>query len=135
MRTIAIDYGDARTGVALSDPSGLIAGEAFVLQKLGDRKLIEELCRLAAEKQGQCFILGLPKNMNGTEGPRAEKTRAFGTRLAEASGLSVLYRDERLTTVDAHRILHDGGKHGAKNRARVDAVAAVLILEGYLRES
>ncbi len=132
MRIIAVDYGDVRTGVAVSDPSGRIAGDAFTLRGLTDKALVQELCRVAAERGAGQFVLGLPRNMDGTEGPRAVLTRAFGQKLERASGLPVTFADERLTTVDAHRRLHDAGRHGAKNRDRVDAVAAVLILEGYL---
>ena len=115
-RIIAIDYGDARTGVAVSDLTGTLAGEALTIQEWN------------AEK----FVLGLPKNMDGTEGPRAEKTRQFKALLEESSGLPVILWDERRSTIEAHAILHAAGKKEKKHRANVDAVAATLLLEGYL---
>ena len=115
-RIIAIDYGDARTGVAVSDLTGTLAGEALTIQEWN------------AEK----FVLGLPKNMDGTEGPRAEKARQFKELLEEASGLPVILWDERRSTIEAHAILHAAGKKEKKHRANVDAVAATLLLEGYL---
>ena len=115
-RIIAIDYGDARTGVAVSDLTGTLAGEALTIQEWN------------AEK----FVLGLPKNMDGTEGPRAEKARQFKALLEEASGLPVILWDERRSTIEAHAILHAAGKKEKKHRANVDAVAATLLLEGYL---
>ena len=131
MRIMAIDYGDARTGWAVSDPSGLLAGETGVLPSWNEDKLLEELCRLAEARGVERLALGLPKNMDGTEGPRAEKCRAFGKRLEER-GCSVTYVDERRTTVEAHAILTETGRRGKQRKKRVDAVAASLILETYL---
>ena len=131
MRILAIDYGDARTGWAVSDPSGLLAGETGVLPSWNEEKLLEELCRLAEAKGAERVALGLPRNMDGTEGPRAEKCRAFGGKL-EALGKTVTYVDERRTTVEAHAILSEAGKRGKKRKQRIDAVAATLILETYL---
>ena len=131
MRILAIDYGDARTGWAVSDPSGLLAGETGVLPSWNEEKLLEELCRLAEAKGAERVALGLPRNMDGTEGPRAEKCRIFGEKL-EARGLRVAYVDERRTTVEAHAILSEAGKRGKKRKQRIDAVAATLILETYL---
>ena len=131
MRVMAIDYGDARTGWALSDPSGLLAGETGVIPSWNEDKLLEELCRLASDRGAEVLVLGLPRNMDGTEGLRAEKCRAFGARLEER-GFPVTFVDERRTTVEAHAILTEAGKRGKKRKERVDAVAATLILETYL---
>ena len=131
MRVMAIDYGDARTGWAVSDPSGLIAGETGVIPGRNEEKLLDELCRLMESRGVERVVLCLPRNVDGTEGPRAEKCRAFGEKLA-ARGRSVAYVDERRTTVEAHAILTEAGKHGKKRKQRVDAVAATLILETYL---
>lgn len=131
MRIMALDYGDARTGVAFSDLTGSIPGETAVLPSWNHEKLLAEILRLAREKDAAAVVLGLPKNMDGTEGPRAEKSRALGAEL-EAAGLHVVFQDERRTTVEAHGILTEAGKHGKKRRERVDAVAATLILETYL---
>ena len=131
MRIMAIDYGDARTGVAVSDRLGLIAGETFVIAQWDPEKLADELASQAQSRGVDTLVLGLPKNMDGTEGPRAEKSRALKAML-EARGMRVTLWDERRTTVDAHRILHANGKREKQHRATVDAVAAALILEGYL---
>ena len=124
-RIIAIDYGDARTGVAVSDLTGTLAGEALTIQEWNAEKF-------ARERDAEKFVLGLPKNMDGTEGPRAEKARQFKALLEEASGLPVILWDERRSTIEAHAILHAAGKKEKKHRANVDAVAATLLLEGYL---
>ena len=131
MRVMAIDYGDARTGYAISDASGLLAGETGVLPSRNEDRLLEELCRLLADRGVEAVALGLPKNMDGSEGPRAEKSRAFGKRLEER-GHPVTLVDERRSTVEAHAILTEAGKHGRKRKERIDAVAATLILETYL---
>lgn len=132
MRIMAIDYGDARTGVALSDMTGLLAGQTFVIQSRKEEMVLEELEKLAGQHEVGEFVLGYPKNMNGTIGPRAEKSAAFAELLREKTGLPVILWDERRTTVDAHRILSETGNRGKKRKEKVDAVAATLILEGYL---
>ena len=132
MRIMAIDLGDKRTGVAVSDITGALAGEAFVIAQ-SDKKKLAGVIRAEAAKRGvSAIVVGKPVNMNGTEGERALKSRAFAELLAAETGLPIELWDERRTTVDAARILHTAGKHGKKNRSRVDAVAAALILEGYL---
>lgn len=132
MRIIAVDYGDAHTGVAVSDPTGLLAGVTLTIHSRREEEVLERLSQLAREYQAEQFVVGLPRNMDGTEGPRAQLCRAFAARLEEASGLPAALWDERRTTVDAHRILHESGKNGKKRKKTVDAVAASLILEGYL---
>ena len=132
MRIMAIDYGDARTGVALSDITGLLAGQTFLVKSRKEDVVLEELTALAKQQGADELVLGYPKNMDGTLGPRAEKCAAFGERLKEATGLPVILWDERRTTVDAHRILFESGKNAKKRKKTVDAVAASLILEGYL---
>lgn len=132
MRIMAIDYGDARTGVAISDPTGLLAGYTTVIQSRKVGVVAEELARLAKEHSVDELVMGFPRNMDGTEGPRAELYRAFAGRVEEATGLKPVLWDERRTTVDAHRILQQAGKNAKKRKKTVDAVAASLILEGYL---
>lgn len=132
MRIIAVDYGDAHTGVAVSDPTGLLAGVTLTIHSRWEEEVLERLSQLAREYQAEQFVVGLPRNMDGTEGSRAQLCRAFAARLEEASGLPAALWDERRTTVDAHRILHESGKNGKKRKKTVDAVAASLILEGYL---
>ena len=131
MRVMAIDYGDARTGIAVSDALGLIAGDTFVISQWDPEALADAIVSEARARDVGTLVLGLPRNMDGTEGPRAEKSRAMKA-LLEARGMSVVLWDERRTTVDAHRILRENGKKEKKHRATVDAVAAALILEGYL---
>lgn len=132
MRIMAIDYGDARTGVALSDATGSLTGQTQVIHSRRQEEVLNVLTALAAERQVAEIVLGYPKNMNGTIGSRAEKSAAFGEKLKQATGLPVILWDERRTTVDAHRILSDTGNRGKKRKEKVDAVAAALILEGYL---
>jgi putative Holliday junction resolvase len=131
MKVMALDYGDARTGVAVSDSLGLLAGETAVLPSWNHQKLLEDVAALAKDKGIETIVLGLPRNMDGSEGPRAEKSRAFAAELEE-KGLKVVFVDERRTTLEAHGILSEAGKRGKKRRDRIDAVAATLILETYL---
>ena len=131
MRIMAIDYGDARTGVAVSDMLGMLAGETYVIKEWDPARLADTIINDAQAREVSTLVLGLPKNMDGTEGPRAEKARALGDMLRER-GADVVMWDERRTTVDAHRILHENGKREKKHKATVDVVAAALILEGYL---
>lgn len=132
MRVMAIDYGDARIGLAVSDPTGTLCGDAWTLHESGMEKAAVQIAAEAKARGVAQLVLGYPKNMDGSAGPRAEKSLAFKAVLERASGLPVKLWDERRTTVDAHRILHDSGKRMKKHRAVVDAVAASLILEGYL---
>lgn len=132
MRIMAIDYGDARTGVAISDPTGLLAGQTFVLHQRNAALVAGELAALATQNGVEELVLGYPKNMNDTRGPRAEKSEVLAEQLRGLTGLIVTLWDERRTTVDAHRILSETGNRGKKRKEKVDAVAATLILEGYL---
>ncbi|WP_295618186.1 Holliday junction resolvase RuvX [uncultured Intestinimonas sp.] len=132
MRVMAIDYGDARTGVAVSDPTGLLAGYTTVIQSRKQEVVVEELARLVRERGVEELVMGFPRNMDGTEGPRAELYRAFAGQLEEATGLRPVLWDERRTTIAAHDILHATGKKMKAHKKSVDAVAASLILEGYL---
>ena len=132
MRIMGIDYGDARTGVAISDLLCSIVGSATVVPSRNSEKAIADIVRLADENQVGEIVVGLPKNMDGTEGSRAQLCRAFADRLHEVTGLPVVMWDERRTTVEAHNILSAHNYHGKKRKDTVDAVAASLILEGYL---
>lgn len=131
-RIMGIDYGDARTGVAFSDLLCTIVGSTAVVPSRNREKAIIDLVRMAKEQQVGTIVVGLPRNMDGTEGPRAELCREFGALLGEATGLPVVMWDERRTTVEAHNILSQHNYHGQKRKNTVDAVAASLILEGYL---
>jgi putative Holliday junction resolvase len=132
MRIMAVDYGDARTGFAVSDPEGKIAGEAWVLTEWDAERVAQAIAGEAQSRGAGCIVIGLPRNMDGSEGPRAAKSRALADMVRVQTQIPVELWDERLTTVDAHRILTDVGKHGKKRRQTVDAVAATLILEGFL---
>ena len=131
-RIMGIDYGDARTGVALSDLLCTIVGSTAVVPSRNREKAVADIVRLAKENQVGKIVVGLPRNMDGTEGPRAQLCREFAAILAEATGLETVLWDERRTTVEAHNILSQHNYHGQKRKNTVDAVAASLILEGYL---
>ncbi len=133
MRILAIDYGEARTGLCVSDYTGTLPGEAWVLEEWNAERLAQRIAQEAAAREVERLVLGLPKNMDGTEGPRAEKSRALAQLLAAAGAPEVVLWDERRSSVEAHAILHAAGKREKKHRRNVDAVAASLILEGYLR--
>ena len=132
MRVMAIDYGDARTGVALSDPSGLLTGFTTVIHSRNRETVLAQLAALCKERGADRLVMGFPRNMDGTEGPRAALYREFAASLEEATGMPVRLWDERRTTVEAHQILSSQNYHGKKRKNTVAAVAASLILEGYL---
>ena len=134
MRVMAIDYGDARIGLAVSDPTGTLCGEAWTMEEWNMERAAARIVAEAEKRGVETLVLGLPKNMDGSEGPRAEKSREMKALLEAAGAPEVLLRDERRTTIDAHRILHESGKRMKKHRSVVDAVAASLILETYLGE-
>ena len=129
---MGIDYGDARTGVALSDLRCTIVGSTCVVPSRNTEKALADIVRMAKEQEVGTIVVGLPRNMNGTEGLRAELCREFAVRLGELTGLEIVMWDERRTTVEAHNILSQHNYHGKKRKDTVDAVAASLILEGYL---
>ena len=132
MRVMAIDYGDAHTGVAISDPTGFMAGYTTTINAYRAEVVVEQICALVKEYGVEELVLGYPKNMDGTVGPRAEKAAAMSELLKAATSLPVVLWDERRTTIDAHQILMNNGKNAKKRKKTVDAVAASLILEGYL---
>ena len=132
MRIMAIDYGDAHTGVAVSDPTGFLTGFTTVIDAYRPEVVAERIAALAAEHGAEELVLGHPINMDGTRGPRSEKAHAMKALLEQATGLPVVLWDERRTTIDAHQILMSSGKNAKKRKKVVDAVAASLILEGYL---
>ncbi len=132
MRVMGIDYGDARTGVAISDLLCSIVGTTTVIHSRNMEKTVQEIVRLAKENEVGEIAVGLPKNMDGSEGARADLCRVFAQRIQQETGLPVKLWDERRTTVEAHNILSEHNYHGKKRKNTVDAVAASLILEGYL---
>ena len=132
MRIMAIDYGDARTGVAISDMMCMLAGESFVIADKSFSSLADKLCDAVKTHDIAEIALGYPKNMNGTVGERGMKSERLASVLRERLNIPVVLWDERRTTADAHRILSETGRHGKQRKERIDAVAAALILEGYL---
>ena len=132
MRVLAIDYGDARTGIAISDIMGMIVGQTTVIHSRNPQKTVLEIQRLVKESGAEKLVMGFPRNMDGSEGPRADLYREFAALVEQGCGMEVALWDERRTTVEAHNILSDCNYHGKKRKNTVDAVAAGLILEGYL---
>lgn len=132
MRILAIDYGDVHTGIAVSDPTGLLAGYTTTITAYRPEAVAEQVAALAREHGAEELVLGHPLNMDGSQGPRAEKAQALAELLRVSTGLPVILWDERRTTIDAHQILFQAGKNGRQRKKTVDAVAAALILEGYL---
>ena len=131
-KIMGIDYGDARTGVAISDLLCSIVGSTCVVPSRNREKAVADIVRLARENEVGQIVVGLPKNMDGTEGPRAALCPEFADILHQETGLEVAMWDERRTTGEAHNILSEHNYHGKKRKNTVDAVAASLILEGYL---
>ena len=132
MRIMAIDYGDAHTGIAISDPTGFLAGFTTTINAYRPEAVADQVASLAREHGVEELVLGHPVNMDGTLGPRSEKAKAMKALLEEATSLPVVLWDERRTTIDAHNILFNSGKNARPRKKVVDAVAASLILEGYL---
>ncbi|MBQ4651505.1 MAG: Holliday junction resolvase RuvX [Oscillospiraceae bacterium] len=132
MRIMAIDYGDQRIGLAVSDMLGILCGEAWTMQEWNMERAAERICQEAKSREVERLVLGLPKNMDGSEGPRAEKSRQFKALLEENGAPQVILWDERRSSIEAHSILHAVGKKEKSHRKTVDAVAASLILESYL---
>lgn len=132
MRIMAIDYGDARTGVAISDATGLIAGYTAVIHAYRREQVVAELRRLIEEHGVTELVLGYPRNMDGSLGPRAQKAEELAELLRAETALPVTLWDERRSTIDAHNILMANGRNARQRKKVVDAVAASLLLEGYL---
>ena len=131
-RIMGVDFGDARTGIAVSDLLCSIVGTTTVIHSRNMEKTIAQILAMVDGSDIGEIVVGLPKNMDGSEGARAELCREFAGKLEEATGLPVKLWDERRTTVEAHNILSQHNYHGKKRKETVDAVAASLILEGYL---
>lgn len=132
MVIMSIDYGDVRTGVAVCDKNEILASPVTVISETNTEKLAEKIYVLAKEYQVEFFVVGLPKNMDGTQGERAELSRNFAELLYNKTGIPTELSDERLTTVSAHRALSYAGIYGNKRKQYVDAVSAVFILQSYI---
>lgn len=132
MVILSVDYGDMRTGIAVCDKLQMLASPVDVITGDYEPKIIDAVIEIAKKHSAEKIVVGLPKNMDGSEGARADKCRAFAEALQEKSGIETVLFDERLTTVSAHRVLSNNNVTGKKRKAVVDAVSAVIILEGYL---
>ncbi len=132
MRIMSIDLGDARTGLAVCDETEFLASPVCVIHEHNKDKLLDKIIEKAEELGVKMFVVGLPKNMNATLGDRAELCTEFADKLRDKSGIETVMRDERSTTVSAHKILNVTNTTGKKRKNVVDAVAAVIILQDYL---
>lgn len=133
MILLGVDLGKARTGLAVCDKGEVLASPYTVIFESGRERLVEKICAAAKEAGAELLVVGLPRNMDGSEGESAQNAREIGRLLESVSGLPVEFWDERGTTVTAHRYLNDVNVRGKKRKAVVDAVAATVILEDYLR--
>ena len=132
MRKLGIDYGDARLGFALSDPMGIIASPLEVYQRRGEENDFKYIAELIKAKEVDTAVIGLPVNMDGSSGDRAQKSKDFGDKLKAKCGVKVEYIDERLTTVSAERYLIEGNVRREKRKEVIDKIAAQIILQSYL---
>lgn len=132
MVIISVDYGDARTGIAVCDKNEMLASPRTVIFEKYEPKVVEQVCCHAEEVKAELIVVGLPKNMDGTCGGRAEKCRNFAKLVEEKSGIETVMQDERLTTVSAHIALNEVNVRGKKRKNVVDAVSAVIILEDFI---
>ena len=132
MRALALDVGEKRIGVAMSDPLGITAQPVTTIHRKIRRDDIAQIVDIIKTNGVDTVVCGLPKNMDGSEGFQAEETRLFAQALKEASGMEVVFVDERLTTASARRTLIEGGVRRDKRKGVIDKIAAVYILETYL---
>lgn len=133
-RSLGLDVGDARTGVALSDPGGILASPLTIIEHSDEQGDIEAILNIVNQYQVEKIIVGLPRSMDGSIRQQAEKVTAFAQKLGSHTEVPVLFRDERLTTVAARRLIQAAATKKTKRKVRDDAIAAALILQGYLDE-
>lgn len=131
-RLIGVDYGDVRTGLAISDAGGILASGIGYIREGGMNHTAIRVAREAQERGAVGIVIGLPRNMDGSEGFRADTVRAFADLLAAQTTLPIAWMDERLSTMEAHRILTATGVHGKRRKERVDTLSAQIILQDYL---
>ncbi len=132
MRVLAIDYGSARIGLALSDPTGTLARPLPFLPAKADPKLAREIAALAATEKADTILLGLPRHMSGELGEAAARVQAFAALLRQSTPLPIHLVDERLSTVQAGRQLQEAGKNSRQQRGHIDSAAAAVLLQAYL---
>lgn len=131
-KLLGVDYGDRRTGLAISDASGFLASGIGYISESGMKHTAIRVAQEAEARGAEGIVIGLPRNMDGTEGFRADAVKAFGALLADETPLPIFYFDERLSTVQAHTLLTLSGTHGKKRKERVDTLSAEIILQDYL---
>lgn len=132
---MGIDFGDARVGIALSDPLCIMSQGLKTIKNDGSENLFLEIAEIIKEKQVTKIVIGLPKNMDNSEGFRAESTKEFAEKLKEYTDLPIEFCDERLTTVSAHGFLSEMNVRGKKRKGAVDTLSAALILETYMKKN
>lgn len=132
MIILSVDYGDRRTGIAVCDKNQILASPVCVINEWNADTLADKIIDIAGEKKAEKIVIGLPKNMDGSKGFRAEACEELGEIIKSKCSLPVVFWDERLTTVSAHRILSDNNVRGKKRKAVVDALSAELILQNYI---
>ena len=132
MIIMSVDLGHARTGIAISDRSGFLASSLCVIEERSDTRLVQKIADQARLNGAERIVVGLPKNMDGSEGESAQRARQLAAQITEASGIPTVMQDERGTTLTAHAYLSAGEVYGKKRKQKVDAVAASIILQDYL---
>ena len=133
MRILAVDYGERRTGIAISDELGITAQGLETIEVKDEFEILGKVALIAKNKGVESIVVGLPLNMNGTESKKSTKVREFGAVLAKKTSLPVVFWDERMTSVQANRIMHELNKKTYKNKTVVDRISATLILQEYLK--
>ena len=132
MIIISVDLGKARTGLAVSDKTGVLASPLMMIEEKSEKKRLEKVAQAVTENKAELVVVGLPKNMDGSEGDSAKSAREFASQLTEITGIKTVMQDERGTTITAHTYLSNRDVRGKKRKAQVDIVAASIILQDYL---
>ena len=132
MIIVSVDLGKARTGLAISDKTGFLASPLMMIEEKSEKKRLEKVAQAVVDNKAELVVVGLPKNMDGSEGDSAKGAREFATSLAEITGIKTVMQDERGTTITAHNYLSTRDVRGKKRKAQVDIVAASIILQDYL---
>lgn len=132
MKIMSIDYGDVRTGVAMSDIRGILASPYTVIKESYQPKLVSKIIEIATDNKIEKIVIGLPRNMDGSYGYRCDECKGLGEAIKQQIDVEIVFEDERLTTVMAHNVLSSNNVRGQKRKDNVDAVSAVMILQSYL---
>lgn len=132
MIIISVDLGKARTGLAISDKTGFLASPLDMIEEKSPAKILEKVAKVVTDNKAELIVVGLPKNMDGSEGDSAKNAREFASNLSELTGIKTVMQDERGTTITAHSYLSQRDVRGKKRKAQVDTLAAAIILQDYL---